>query len=310
MFFATDIHGSETCWLKFVNAGSFYGVDVMILGGDITGKGIQVLVEAQPHVYRSNFLGQEIVVDSREALGKLEAKIRSAGFYAYHTTPDEVKELAASEELREKIFSRLIAESIARWLEMAEQKLKGSGRRIIVTAGNDDPESINELFIGSSVITWAERDIVSIDDHHEMINEGFSNPTPWQTHRELTEDELLKVLVEQIEKLKDVPNAIFNLHAPPYNSTLDGAPELDAKLTPKDGGRTYVPVGSTAVRQVIEKYQPLLGLHGHVHEAKGSTKIGRTLCVNPGSTYTEGSLSGVLVNLSSRAVRSFQPVQG
>lgn len=310
LFFATDIHGSETCWRKFVNAGAFYEVNTLVLGGDITGKGIQTLTEEKPGAYRTNFLGQDLTADGEEVLNKLELKIRTAGFYPYRATPDEVAKIAASPEYREALFDRLVTESINRWLEIAEAKLKGTGRRIVVTAGNDDPEFINDLFKQSTVVTFAERRIVELDEHHEMINEGFSNPTPWNTHRELPEDGLLAVLTEQIKGLKDVSKAVFNLHVPPYNSKLDEAPELDANLVPKDGGRTYVPVGSTAVRKVIETYQPLLGLHGHVHEAKGSTKIGRTLCLNPGSTYTEGALSGVLVHLGPTAVKSFQPVQG
>jgi Icc-related predicted phosphoesterase len=152
--------------------------------------------------------------------------------------------------------------------------------------------------------------IVSLDDNHEMLNEGYSNHTPWNTHREYDEDRLLEVLTTQAEQLKDVKNAIFNIHVPPYNSQIDNAPLMDAQLRPVDGGQTLVPVGSTAVRKLIETYQPMLSLHGHIHEAKGSTKIGRTLCINPGSTYGEGFLSGVLINLDKKGVRSFQPVQG
>ena len=69
-------------------------------------------------------------------------------------------------------------------------------------------------------------------------------------------------------------------------------------------------VGSTAVRSAIEKFQPLLGLHGHIHESKGSIKIGRTLCVNPGSEYSEGVLKGVMMNLDEKGVRSFQFTSG
>jgi Icc-related predicted phosphoesterase len=143
-----------------------------------------------------------------------------------------------------------------------------------------------------------------------MINEGHSNPTPWHTYREISEEELLSELTRQIEQVKDVRNAIFNLHVPPYGSKLDEAPLLDANLVPVDGGRTYVPVGSTAVRKVIETYQPLLGLHGHIHEARGQAQIGRTLCLNPGSTYGEGVLSGYVIALDKKSVRGFQPVQG
>jgi uncharacterized protein len=309
-FFATDIHGSETCWRKLVNAGDFYDVDTIILGGDITGKGTQYILEEKPGVWVTDFLGADILADSEEALAKLKARVRNAGFYPYVANNEEFTIYNSSSTYREKIFQDIVTVSIHNWIEYAEKKLKGTGRRIIVTAGNDDPEFIDELFQHSDVIQWAERKIVWLDDDHEILNEGYSNHTPWNTHREYDEDRLLDVLTVQADKLKDVKNAIFNIHVPPYGSQIDNAPLMDAQLRPVDGGQTLVPVGSTAVRKLIESYQPMLGLHGHIHEAKGSTKIGRTLCINPGSTYGEGFLSGVLVNLDKKGVRSFQPVQG
>jgi hypothetical protein len=310
IFFATDIHGSEKCWLKLVNSGAFYEVETIILGGDMTGKGIQAILEEAPGVWKTNFLGEEIEVNDEAGLVKVELKVRNAGFYPHRFKPEEFTQFASSEEVQESVFKLEMNRVIQSWLEIAEKKLKGTGRRILVTAGNDDPLYINELFGQSSVVTMVEREVVQLDENHEMINEGYSNPTPWHTHREMDEDSLYAVIKEQVEQLKDIPNAIFNLHVPPYNSKLDEAPLLDEQLRPVDGGRTYVPVGSTAVRKAIETYQPLLGLHGHVHEAKGSTNIGRTLCINPGSNYIEGALAGYLITLDKNSIRAFQPVQG
>jgi Icc-related predicted phosphoesterase len=70
------------------------------------------------------------------------------------------------------------------------------------------------------------------------------------------------------------------------------------------------PAGSTAVREAIEELQPLVGLHGHIHEGRGETKIGRTLCLNPGSVYSEGVLNGVLLTLADGQVRDYQFTQG
>jgi Icc-related predicted phosphoesterase len=310
LFFATDIHGSEKCWKKLVNSGNFYEVDIIILGGDITGKGIQALLEESPGIWQTNFLGEDVRVDSQVALENLEERIRTAGFYPYRIKPEEMAEFSNSEDIRQNIFEKLVTSSIHRWVELAEAKLKGTDRRIIVTAGNDDPLFINELFLGSSVIMMAERQVVNLDEHHEMINEGYSNPTPWNTHREMDEESLFVEIEKQIKQVKNLENAVFNLHVPPHNSKLDEAPLLDENLVPIDGGRTYGPVGSTAVRKAIEEYQPLLGLHGHIHESKGSVKIGRTLCLNPGSSYTEGALSGYIINLDKNGIRGYQPVQG
>jgi len=310
IFFATDIHGSEKCWLKLVNAGPFYEVDTVVLGGDMTGKGIQVLLEETPGVWKTNFLGEQVVVEDEEGLSKARAKIRNAGFYPRLFKPDEYQNFLASAEVQERMFREEMTKVIQNWLEFAEKKLKGTGRRIVVTAGNDDPLYINELFTQSSVVSMVERRVIQLDENHEMINEGYSNHTPWKTHREMEEDDLYEVIKQQVEQLKDLPNSIFNLHCPPYNSKLDDAPLLDKNIRPVDGGRTYVPVGSTAVRKAIETYQPLMGLHGHVHEAKGSVYLGRTLCINPGSNYTEGALAGYLISLDKHSVRAFQPIQG
>src|SRR5215213_5897530 len=104
---------------------------------------------------------------------------------------------------------------------------------------------------------------------------------------------------------------IYNFHCPPYGSGLDDAPEIDENMRPKHGGRSIVPVGSTAVRDAIKEGQPALALHGHIHEAKGNTRIGRTLCINPGSSYEQGQLLGAVVNLDGgKKVKRFVLTSG
>jgi Icc-related predicted phosphoesterase len=103
--------------------------------------------------------------------------------------------------------------------------------------------------------------------------------------------------------VKDVPDkhrAIFNFHAPPYGSNLDSAPQLNPDMTYVAGGRALVPVGSHAVRDAIAEHGPVLSLHGHIHEGRGAVKIGRTLAVNPGSTYEDGVLQAAIVDLDSK----------
>ena len=70
-------------------------------------------------------------------------------------------------------------------------------------------------------------------------------------------------------------------------------------------------VGSSAVRASIEAHQPLLALHGHIHESRGQVRLGRTVSLNPGSEYAEGVLRGVIVTLSRRkGLRGYQLVSG
>jgi hypothetical protein len=106
-------------------------------------------------------------------------------------------------------------------------------------------------------------------------------------------------------KLKDPRNAVFNIHVPPYKSNLDEAPELDKDLRPKMAGQSLKPVGSTAVRKAIEHTQPLLGLHGHIHEGRGTSRIGKTLCINPGSMYEQGTLLGAIVVLGKNKIENY-----
>ena len=99
---------------------------------------------------------------------------------------------------------------------------------------------------------------------------------------------------------------------PPYDSRLDRAVELDAELRPRHhGGQPVeIPVGSTAVRDVIDEFQPLLALHGHIHESRGEARLGRTLAINSGSEYNTGRLHGVVVEVGDDAVLSHQFVVG
>ena len=76
------------------------------------------------------------------------------------------------------------------------------------------------------------------------------------------------------------------------------------------GGIEMQPVGSTACRETIERYQPLLGLHGHLHESRGTFQLGRTLCINPGSEYSEGVLRGALIELEGGQVKNYQLTTG
>ena len=164
---------------------------------------------------------------------------------------------------------------------------------------------LDELIRASMSVELVEDRVVDLDDHHQMISSGWSNITPWHTFREDSEEGLQSRYDTMIQKLHDPRAAVFNFHVPPYKSTLDDAPELSADLRPKYAGNSLVPVGSKACRAVIEKYQPLLGLFGHIHESKGAARIGKTQCINPGSMYEQGVLLGILVRLEKGRVKNY-----
>jgi Icc-related predicted phosphoesterase len=312
IFFTSDVHGSEVCFMKFINAAKFYKANVLILGGDITGKMIIPVVEQKDGTAVADFLGEHLIIRTKEERLALEKNIRNNGFYPYSTTPDEVEKLQADKKLVDTLFSETMAAGIRRWVAIAEGRLKGTNVKCYISPGNDDRFDIDPILKSSSTVLYPEDEVVSIDEHHEMITSAWSNPSPWNSPREAPEAELINKFGPMVEKVQKMENAIFNFHVPPYDTIIDVAPELDASLRPviKAGTISLVHVGSITVRQLIEKYQPLLGLHGHIHESRGCVKIGRTLCLNPGSEYGEGILRGLLINLDEKRLKNYMFTSG
>lgn len=243
-------------------------------------------------------------------LGELCRSIRAQGEYPFVGTSDEVAALA-DPAILDREFRRLVYDAVADWVQLAEDRLGGTGRRCFMAPGNDDFLDIDEALTGSPVVEFAEAKCIVVDGH-EMITTGYSNPTPWATERELPETDLRSRIDGMAANVSDFSNLICVLHAPPYASEIDAAPAIDEELSLRGGasGVQMIPVGSTAVRSFIEDFQPLVGLHGHVHEGRGAARLGRTLCINPGSEYTEGTLAGVIVELSNGSVVRHQFVAG
>lgn len=305
IFFATDVHGSDICWKKFVSAGKFYKAQVIILGGDMTGKAIVPIIHQGGETWKAVLLQQDFILHGRAEVDDMAQKITSRGYYPYRTTPDEIAELSAHPDRIDEIFAVEVLKRAGQWLAYADEKLAGTGIRCYVSPGNDDMFELDDLVRTSKEVQLVEGMVVQLDEHHEMISSGWSNETPWHTYREEKEDRLRVRFDVMLAKLKNPQQSIFNLHVPPYGSTLDEAPELTADLKPKDAGRSLIPVGSHAVRKIVEQYQPLLGLFGHVHEGKGAIRLGKTLCINPGSMYEQGRLLGALINLDRDKIKNY-----
>lgn len=305
IFFATDVHGSEICWKKFISAAKFYQADVIILGGDMTGKAIVPIVHQGGDRFKAVLLVQESMLHGEAAVAEMEKQIKSRGYYPYRTTPDEIEALNEDPALVDDIFAREVLKTAEQWLAYADEKLEGTGVRCYVAPGNDDMFELDDLICTSRHVQMAEGRVVELDEHHEMVSSGWTNFTPWKTYREEEEDKLRARCETMIRQLKNVSQAVFNFHSPPYGSTLDDVPELTEDLTPMLGGRALVPVGSHAVRDLIMEYKPLLGLHGHIHEGKGAVRLGKTLCINPGSMYEQGRLLGAVINLSRNKIKTY-----
>jgi Icc-related predicted phosphoesterase len=305
IFFATDIHGSDICWNKFLNAGKFYEADQLILGGDMTGKAVVPFIHQGGGKYRVTLLEQVFDITNEDELTDMKKRVRSRGYYPYMTNPDEIAELEKDPERVSKIFLQEVLKVVQQWMEIADKKLAGTGMKVYCCPGNDDMDEVDEILMESRTVIHSEGKVTTLASGHEMIASGWSNKTPWDTHREEGEDQLKVRYEAMTSQLKNPHSAIFNIHVPPYKSNLDEAPELDENLRPKMAGQALKAVGSTALRESIEKVQPLLGLHGHIHEGRGVSHIGKTLCINPGSMYEQGTLLGAIVKLGKDKVEDY-----
>ena len=307
VFFATDLHGSEICFRKLLNAPRIYSAQTVIMGGDCTGKMLIPIIADGNGGWRSTWAGEEAHLADSVELEEYEKRVKNAGYYPARISESEARQLDSDPDAVSALFSRTMCDTLERWTKLAEQRFAGSDVHVIMTPGNDDEFDVDEVLRRSSFIDAAEGRVTRLGDH-EMLSLGWSNPTPWDTPRECSEAELAAKIDALAQSIEDMGNAVFNIHVPPYGTGLDEAPELDENMTPK--AAQMAAVGSTAVRDAILKYQPLLSLHGHIHESRGVQQIGRTTSINPGSVYGDWTLQGVVVDLAPGRVERYALTAG
>jgi Icc-related predicted phosphoesterase len=277
----------------------------------MTGKMLVPLVAQAGGKYAFKWLGASYSLLTGE-LPEYEKQMRMSGCYPYRTTPEEKEALEQDPKKVKRLFASVMRATVLDWLALAEQRLSKSGVECYITPGNDDVLEIDAAFNTGSYVKNPEGQLLVVKGEYEMIASGYSNPTPWNSPREKDEAALLASIQAMAKKLTDPHKAIFNFHCPPFDSGLDTAPKIDKTFKPVTGitGVEMSAVGSTAVAQAIKQYQPLLGLHGHVHESRATVKLGKTLCVNPGSEYSEGILRGCLLWLDKGKVRDYMLTSG
>ena len=300
LYFATDVHGSETCWRKFLNAGKHYSADVLVLGGDMTGKALVPVIDDGGGNWHSTLLENRREMTTEDEVLAFEDAVIRRGYYPFRTNTEHLRELEADESKWHTLFHEKMLETVEKWMRMADERVGGTGMRVICCPGNDDQFEVDDIIENAKTVELAEGRVLDIDGF-QMASTGWSNRTPWDTYREEDEPDLkarLDKVIAQVTAPKE--RTVFSFHCPPYHSGLDDAPELTEDMDLKDAGRAVKPVGSTAVRAAIEENEPALSLHGHIHEARGNTRIGRTLCINPGSTYEQGDLLGALIDLDGK----------
>jgi uncharacterized protein len=300
VYFVSDLHGSSVCFRKFVNSTKVYKPKVLILGGDVAGKALQSIVRGPGGRYQCTFIGTRYDVTEGPELTELERFIAAHGYYSYRTEPGELEAMEGEGKLNE-LFLRLMREQLTEWLDLADTRLRPLRVPLFFMLGNDDPPELADLLDQAPWGTHAEDKVVRPDDDHEMISWGYANTTPWHTYREQDEQQLATVYATLAARLDRPERAVFNLDPPPYGTQLDDAPALDENLRVQAvlGQVQYAAAGSTAVRDIEMQYQPLVGLHGHIHESSGIRRLGprKTMVLNPGSVYSTGALNGALITL-------------
>ena len=204
LFYATDIHGSETCFLKFINAAKFYKADVLIMGGDITGKMMVPIIRESSGSAKTTFMDRDWKIKTDSEMEEIIKRIRRSGGYPYVCSREEYEHLSADSDERAMVFTKVMVSECKRIVDLAEERLKQQGVKCYITPGNDDEFVIDEVFDGHEWVINPEGEIVDIDDDHQMISTGYANMTPWNCPRDIPEDELFKkieAIAARLEKL-------------------------------------------------------------------------------------------------------------
>ena len=305
IFYVADIHGSDVCFRKWLNAGRFYAADVLLIGGDLTGK---ILLPIYPvggngGAWTTTWKERVVRLETAHELKELIRAARNEGTYGFVTSPDEVEAIHASLEVERATFLRLKRAALEEWIALADERLADGATRAYVMPGNDDPPEIDDLLASSRRLRNVQGEVTELWPGVVMASRGESTPTPWNTPRELSEADLGTAVRAVVDEMPDEGVTIWNLHMPPHGTSIDLAPKLDAELRIQyegSGEPIMVPVGSRAIRDLVTERQPTLALHGHIHESRGRYRLGRTTGINPGSQYQDGVLLGVLVRVSAR----------
>jgi len=314
ILYASDFHGSEAFFRKFLSAGLQYKANIMITGGDLTGKAMIPVIHQGGGHYAGYLFGRKEEPSTPEELEKFTQTISNVGFYPIILEKDEAQELESDNQKMSKRFEEEMVQRIRGWLELFVEKVAPQGIKLYFLPGNDDILAIDDVIAEFKDANVYNPDGAKfwIDEYHELVGLSNANMTPWNCVRDIEEDQLAKKLNEIGEMLERPEHSVMVIHVPPYDSGIDVCPELDENLeiVHRGGHVLMKPVGSVAVREFIERLQPMLTLHGHIHEAAGHTRIGNTLAINAGSEYAEGIMKGAIINLEPDHVKGHVLISG
>lgn len=316
LFYASDIHGSEPTYRKFLNAAKFYEVDALVFGGDLMGKLLIPIVREAGGTWRARLQGQNHHLTSEEQLADFRKNLETLGFYWQEMDPEEYRTYEGNQDKIDALFDVLAKQRLQEWVTLAEERLAGTHVRVYLCGGNDDTDEVLTALDGAEDrVVNAENRVVELDDEHTLVTIGYSTPTPWETPREKTDEELGELIGQIMADVADPARCVFNFHCPPLDSGLDTCLKLDASVWPptpvlENNQPVYYGAGSRSVADALEAYQPVVGVHGHIHESRGVADYGRTPALNPGSEYGEGVLRGLIVGIRAGEVVGHQFTSG
>lgn len=312
VLYGSDFHGSDLVFRKFIAASFQYDASVLIVGGDVTGKAMVPIMNHDGQKYTSSLFGNDMTASDSPGLEKMKRDISSVGFYPIVLTRDEADHLEKNHDAMSARFEQEMKERIRRWMQLAQEKLTPAGKTLYFMAGNDDLFSIDEVVAEFPDIKDPDLRRFEIEGGYQIVGLSYANMTPWRCVRDLEEENLTKKLDEVKALIQNPDNTIAVLHVPPFNSGLDTCPELDKnlKIITQGGQVVMKSAGSPAVKTFIETVQPMLSLHGHIHESPGHVRIGKTLAINAGSEYAEGILKAAIINLADGTVKGHMLISG
>lgn len=312
ILYGSDFHGSEAVFRKFLAAGMQYKASILIVGGDVTGKAMIPIIHQGGGKYIGYVFGRKEEASTPEELERVKKIVNNVGFYPIAIEKDEAEELEKNPDSMAKRFEAEMCRRIREWMALAEEKLAPPKIQLYFMPGNDDLALIDDVINEFPHVENPDMKRFVINNEYELVGNSNSNMTPWACARDIEEDELEQKLAELEKLIRNPERTIAVIHVPPYKSGLDSCPELDKnlKIVTRGGQVVMKSAGSTAVKAFIERVSPMLTLHGHIHEAAGHVRIGRTLAVNAGSEYTEGILKAAIINLENGGVKGHLLVSG
>ncbi len=311
LLFATDLHGSTMCFKKFVAASRMYDAELLVLGGDLSAKAL-VPIRVRDSSAEFEIYGRSMSETGKGCVDRAVERVEQVGLYPLVLEPGtEVRTEAESMSLP-STFHDAIKSRLRDWATHAAHKL-GSRGRIYTIPGNDDHPCIDTVLDESNVFVSVDRRVVEVGEGLVICGLGASNATPWNTFREMSEEAIADQLALLMAGVPTGAKCIWNVHVPPAGIGLDicDAPDVEGKkswfanMSPRQ-----VSAGSSSVAAAVRRYQPLLGLFGHVHEGRGAVKVGGTLCVNPGSEYFNSVLHAALIDIEDSSITAAQLISG